>query len=213
MEEYLRETWFFDYNQPEIQEILNRLNLKNLDTIEKLRSIFYFVRDQFNYSVKNLSFEKDVFKASNTVLKKDSFCIPKAILLATMARAIGVPSRIHLVDFINHRLSDKLAELWGTRVMASHSYAELYINGKWVKSTPALDLTTCKNHGFIPVEFHPSDDGLLSSVDVNDNPHAEYVKDHGVYDDVPYELILKIIHSTYGHLVSKLSFEADIPTF
>ena len=204
MKEYLQETEYIDYSSKIVQSTINNLNLGGLSQKELAIKIFYFVRDSIKYSVHIDFLNPEIYKASVTLKNKVSFCIPKAITLNALARALGIPSRIHLVDFRNHRLAEKLIEVWGgTNIMASHSFAELYIDNKWVKATPALDLATCNKHDFIPVEFDGEHDALLHPKDRKGRLHAEYVKDHGTFSDLPLKLVHKIFEDTYGSLTMK----------
>jgi len=41
----------------------------------------------------------------------------------------------------------------GTNLFTHHGYDELYIEGRWVKATPTMDLKMCQEEGIIPVEF------------------------------------------------------------
>ncbi len=200
MDKYLQETNYIDYNNLIISEIIDSLDLKSDDKLNQAKKIFYHVRDSTKYSVKIISFSPQVFKASYSLSQEYSFCVPKALALCALSRAVGIPSRIHLVDFINHRLSQKLTELWGTNMMVGHCYSELYLDGQWIKATPALDIETCTRHGFIPVEFDGINDGLLKSIDNKGNLHAEYVKDHGVYADLPYEFLMNLFENAYGKM-------------
>ena len=138
-----------------------------------------------------------MFVASKIFQQESTFCIPKAVALGTLVRAVGIPSRIHFVDFINHRLSPKLAKIWGTNVMAVHCFTEFYLDNKWVKATAALDLETCEKHDFIPVEFDGIHDSTIKEVDKKGRPHAEYIKDRGTYADVPLDMIKKAMSETY----------------
>jgi transglutaminase-like putative cysteine protease len=192
-----------NYHSPVITETISSLKLENLTQKEQAIKIFYFVRDSIRYSISILNFDAKIFKASWTLQQDTSFCIPKAIALSALTRAVGIPSRIHLVDFVNHRLSESLAKAWGTNIMAAHCYSELYINNKWVKATPALDIKICERHDFIPVEFDGENDGLLKPVDKKGRPHAEYIKDHGTFPDLPLPLIMSIFEENYGPITPK----------
>lgn len=216
MQEYLQETEHFDYSSETVQNIINSLELEGLDEIEKAKKLFYFVRDNYRYSIKHISLDPNIFKASYTLKQKASFCIPKAIALSTLARAVGIPARIHLVDFANHRLAPGLVELWGTNIMVTHCYSELFLNEKWVKATPALDIKTCEKHEFIPVNFDGVEDGLLKEVDQKGRPHAEYVKDHGTFADLPYDFIVnewKQMYDSNSSSTLKNMFSTKIETF
>lgn len=200
MDEYLQETGFFDISSDYVQETLQKLDLKGLSQKETAIKLFYHVRDSIGYSIKPVNMEKYTYTASHVLQQKKSFCIPKAIALATLGRAKGIPSRIHFVDFINHRLSDDLEKLWGTKVMAAHCYTEFYLEGEWVKATPALDKAICDRHNFQTVEFDGKNDALLHSKDRDGNAHAEYVKDRGTSADMSIPLVINVFQEVYGHI-------------
>ena len=215
LSQYLKEDDIFDYNHPIIQEIIGELNLDGLSEIEIAIKLFYYVRDKITYSVKIESFEYTTFKASESLNSTHSYCIPKAIALSTLARAVGIPSKIHFVDFVNHRLSPEIEELWKTKVMAGHCFSELFIDGKWVKATPALDVRTSNKHSFKLVEFNGKDDAMLHKTDINGNLHAEYINDHDAYSYFPFEVVMKIFRENYDmdHLTELLSNGRDVPSF
>ena len=197
LQEYLQESTLFDYNSPVVKKIIQSLHLDGLSDKEKAVKLFYYVRDTIRYSVLIPKFDPEIFQASHILQQESTFCIPKAVALATLARGVGIPSRIHLVDFINHRLSPKLTKLWGTNVMSMHCFTEFYLDNKWVKATAALDLETCEKHDFIPVEFDGIHDSTIKEYDKQGRKHAEYIKDHGAFADVPLELISKTFREIY----------------
>lgn len=216
MQEYLQETKYFDYNSPIIQDIIKSLDLDGLNDKDKAVKLFYYVRDSIKYSVIIKSFDSKIFQASYVLQQPSSFCIPKAVALGTLTRAVGIPSRIHFVDFVNHRLSPKLEEVWGTNIMAMHCYTEFYLDDKWVKATSSLDIGTCDKHGFIPVEFDGVHDSTIKEVDKIGRKHAEYILDRGTYADVPLDLIRQVMGETYhADSVSKLNklFNGTTPLF
>jgi hypothetical protein len=45
--------------------------------------------------------------------------------------------------------------------------------------------------GFVPVEFDGIDDARDSAFNARGKPHIEYVKDHGHFDDFPFDYIRK----------------------
>ncbi len=62
---------------------------------------------------------KQNFIASKILRKREGFCVSKSILLSSLARAVGIPARIHLVDLINHKVSQKVVDLMGTSITRS----------------------------------------------------------------------------------------------
>jgi transglutaminase-like putative cysteine protease len=197
LHEYLQETKFFDFNSPEIQNVIQSLELNDLSEQEKAIKLFYYVRDSIKYSVIINSFDPKIFQASYVLQQESSFCIPKAVALSTLARAVGIPSRIHFVDFVNHRLSAKLTELWGTNIMAMHCFTEFYLNNNWVKATASLDIETCNRHDFVSVEFDGINDSTIKEFDKKGRKHAEYVRDRGSFADVPINLIKQVMSEVY----------------
>ncbi len=200
VEQYLQATDYIDYEHPHIQQILEDLDLDGLSDVDKAVKLFYYVRDTISYSAKVSLLDPKIFRASFTLQQPTSFCIPKALALCALSRAVGIPARIHLVDFYNHRLSDKLEEIWGTKVMAGHCYTELHLNGKWIKATPSLDSGTCDRHEFVQVEFDGTSDAIIKEQDRQGRKHAEYIKDHGAYADLPLTKVMEIFDTNYGPL-------------
>ena len=61
--------------------------------VERAVRLFYAVRDAVRYDPYTTRLERDEFRASLTLERKVGFCVPKAVLLAAAARALGIPSR------------------------------------------------------------------------------------------------------------------------
>jgi hypothetical protein len=124
----------------------------------------------------------------------------KSTLLSTMARAVGIPARIHMVDIINHKISQRLVNLMGTKAFHCHAYSEMYLNNKWVKAAPIFDKETCIKGNFFPmIEFDGESDALFAPFDTEGKKFVEYIGDWGSYADVPQEKIHQIFCEKYPH--------------
>jgi hypothetical protein len=122
----------------------------------------------------------------------------KSTLLSTLARAVGIPARIHMVDIINHKISKRLVDLMGTKAFHCHAYSELYLRGKWVKAAPIFDKKTCIKGDFFPmVEFNGENDALFAPYDINGKKFVEYIGDWGTFADVPQKMIDQIFTEKY----------------
>jgi len=196
---YLQPNEFFDFNKKSVMnkaiEITDGLKSQK----EKAIALFYWVRDEIKYNMALFVPKvKNYFIASKTIRRREGFCVSKSILLSTLARAIGIPARIHLVDLINHLVSQKVIDFMGTNVMYVHGYSEFYLNEKWVKLTPSFDKETAIRGGFFPmVEFDGENDAVFPPYDVNGNKFGEYVGDRGVHADLPLDDIDKIFQEKY----------------
>lgn len=204
MEIYLQPTKFFDFNKSKVkQKALEIINGCKSDK-EKAIALFYWVRDEIKYNMQ-LFIPKIInnFKASKVIQKHQGFCVSKSILLSTLARAVGIPARIHLVDLINHLVSQKIIDFMGTNVMYYHGFSELFIDGKWVKLTPSFDKDTAIKGGFLPmVEFDGENDAVFPPYDIKGNKFGEYVGDRGVHADLPLDEIDKVFEEKY-HIYRK----------
>lgn len=199
LEPYLHPTEFFDFDVESVKNKAIELT-KNLKTNkEKAKALFYYVRDEFKYNMMTyIPKIRENFKASITLQRGDGFCVSKSILLSTLARAVGIPARIHLVDLINHKISQKVIDLMGTNVMHYHGYSEFLLEGKWVKLTPSFDPATAVKGGFIPmVEFDGEHDAVFPEYDNEGNRFGEYLEDRGVHADLPLEDIDKVFKDKY----------------
>lgn len=201
-EKYLQATDFFDYDKSRVKDKAFEIT-ENIDDIsERVRALFYWVRDEIKYNM--MSYVPDIkanFKASVTLRRGYGFCVSKAILLSTFARAIKIPARIHLADIINHKISQKVIDFMGTNIMYYHGYSEIYLDHKWIKLAPVFDKKTAEKAGFLPlVDFNENNDAMFNKYDNEGNLFVEYVKDHGVYSYLPLEEIKEAFREKYGEL-------------
>jgi transglutaminase-like putative cysteine protease len=153
-------------------------------------AIYYFVRDRIRHNPYAPCMVPEDYRASTTLERGNGFCQHKAILLVALARAIGMPARIGLVDVRDHLLSPRFREMiGGDNLLIQHGYAELYVNGKWLHVSPAYDLDTCNKAGFAPVDFDGMSDARDPAYDQEGRRHIEHVKDHGHFGDFPLDYV------------------------
>ena len=122
LNEFLKPTKFIDSDSEATK------NTKT-DT-EKAICLYYVVRDSIRYDPFTFYFNAASFIACNTLKRSSSYCIPKAILLAAVARAIGLPAQLGFSDVKNHLSTQKLLDLMETDVFIRHGYTLLYLDGK-----------------------------------------------------------------------------------
>ncbi|MFX1374478.1 MAG: transglutaminase family protein [Promethearchaeota archaeon] len=208
-EEYLQTTEFLDFNKKRVYKQAIDITKGLRTDKEKAVALFYWVRDQIKYNMYSyIPNNKANLKASVTLRRGNGFCMSKAVLLSTFARAVGIPARIHMIDIINHKIPKWIEEFMGTRTFHCHGYSELYFNGKWRKLTPVFDKDTAIKAGYIPtVEFDGENDALLASHDKEGNLFVEYTKDWGIYSDVPIEKIIEIFSKNYGKIYTEFQFQ------
>lgn len=193
MEKYLTPTSIIDSDCISIQVKSRDLTRGQENSIDKAKGLFYFVRDGIKYNMFASKSLPEHFRASNTLSRREGYCVQKAVLLAALARAAGIPAGLGFANLRNNLLPKKVLTQLGTNIISFHAYTELYIDGRWVKATPAFDLKMCRENRIIPVEFDGKNDAIFHSHNQDGKLHIEYVKDHGHYEDVPLDKILASI--------------------
>lgn len=199
MEKYLKPTFVIDCNNPAMQEKGKDLTRGQEDIIKKAQSLFYFVRDEIRYKIYVSKSRPEHFKASNTLFRKEGYCVQKAVLLVALARSVSIPAGLGFARLRNNLLPEKTLNWLGTNILPFHGYAELYLNGKWVKATPAFDLKLCENNRIVPVEFDGESDAIFHLYNRDGKLHIEYLEDLGRhYDDLPLDKLHNALIQTFG---------------
>lgn len=183
----LRDTFFIDIRHPTVIEFAHAVTDPSSSNVDKAVALFYAVRDEIRYDPYSANLVGDQFKASATIQRGSGFCVHKAIVLAAVARTVGVPARLRFADVINHLAPPGLIELMQTEVFAFHGYNELYLDGRWIKATPTFNRSMCEKFGVKTLEFDGRQDAILHSYDRKGRRHMEYIKDYGHFSDFPFE--------------------------
>ena len=90
----------------------------------------------------------------------------------------------------------------GTDVFVYHGYAELLIEGKWVKATPAFNKALCERFGVAALEFDGVHDSVFQPFDSQGNQYMEYLRDHGRHADLPLDELRLAFEEAYPRLMS-----------
>lgn len=190
-----------EYIESEAPEIVALARSLRADTpVDTAVALFYWVRDEIKYDPYTSMAPADQHRATQVLKSGRGFCIMKAVLLAALGRAAGIPSRLGFADVRNHKVPPKLREIMNTDLFVFHGYVEFFLDGRWVKATPAFDPETSKKANALPVELDGTNDAMLHPVDPEGHPHIEYLRDRGPYSDLPIEEIQKAFIEIYAGL-------------
>jgi len=193
---YLKPTAFIESDHKDVIEFANK-NIKNTDDPKsKAIKLFYAVRDQIVYDPYTFNLKPDRIKASHVISVKKGFCVPKAVLMTSVYRAVGIPARLGFANLVNHIMGDELKSILESNILAYHGYTEIYLNDNWLRITPTFNVELCKHLNVSPVEFDGESHAIFPSVDKDGNQFMEYIKYHGTFDDVP---LTKIVESMKIH--------------
>ncbi len=209
MQEYLRPTEFLDSDHPEVRDFA-ALNTADAGTDrEKAVALYYAVRDGFQYDPYVLDLRRESLRASTLLTKSRGYCVEKAVLLAASARSVGIPSRLSFYIVRNHIATERLAKALEKDYLVFHGAAEMYIEGRWLKTTPAFNKRLCEFLGVEPIEFDGTKDAIFQEYDRKGNVFMEYLHDYGAFDDMPYQMFLDELDKHYPHLTQNPRFVTD----
>lgn len=194
---YLRPTRFIDCDHPAVEAFAKASTGDAANETDQAVRIFFAVRDQIKYDPYSIDPAEENYKASVVLGKGAGYCVAKAVLLAAAARVIGIPSRLRFADVRNHLTTERLKEIMKTDLFIHHGYTELFLNGRWVKSTPTFNLSLCERFGVKPLDFDGIHDAVFHEFDQQGKRHMEYVYDHGPFSDLPYDMIIAAFRKHY----------------
>lgn len=198
-EEYLKPTAYLDYDNPAVSEFAARAVDGATSDLDKAVKAFYAVRDAIRYDPYRITDSSKAYSASDVLETGAAYCIPKASLLAAVTRYAGIPTGIGLSDVTNHLCSQRLRDAMGGKdLFMHHGYAVMLIGGRWVKAAPAFNIELCDKFDVTPTEFDGVEDALLQEFDKQGRKHMEYVANHGIWSDLPYQRVYDDFTEYYG---------------
>lgn len=197
---YLQPAKYINSDSEEVIQFTKKIIGSTTDPIEKAVKIYYAVRDGFQYNPYDLDLSPEAMKASSLLKRNYGYCVEKACLLAACARVAGIPSRLGFSKVRNHIGTEKLEEILKTNVLVFHGFTELFLEGKWVKATPAFNKSLCEKLKVESLEFDGTEDSIFQSYNKEGGQFMEYLHDYGNFDDVPHELFISELKKHYPHL-------------
>ena len=205
-EPYLQPAICVDSDHPGVIEFAQRVagsgHRPDGSDLEKAVRLYYAVRDEFRYDPYGVEMTEAGMKGSAVLERGDGFCITKGALMAAACRSLGIPARLGFADVRNHLASKRMLEVMGTNLFVYHGYVDIYLEGKWVKATPAFNLSLCEKFGTLPLEFDGRNDSVFHPFDAQGNQHMEYITDHGAFADVPLADIKASFEKHYPDMYS-----------
>jgi transglutaminase-like putative cysteine protease len=212
---HLASTALIDSDHPQVLAFA-RTHARGVDDRERAVALNLAVRDLIRYDPYKIDLSREGMRASTALAQGHGWCVPKAALLAAVCRAAGIPARLGYADVRNHLSTERLRQTMQTDVFIWHGYADLWLNGRWVKATPAFNIELCQKFGLLPLDFDGHSDSIYHPFDQAGNRHMEYVQQRGTFDDMPLDQITADFKEVYGAWMAghaqlqSASFEQDV---
>ena len=196
--EDLEPTEFIDSDSPVVRGFVERVADGARDEHEIVARLFAAVRDDIRYDPYAVSADPADYRASVVLGSDSGFCVQKSVALTAAARAAGIPSRLGFADVRNHLQSEKLRERMGTDLFVWHGYSTFFVGGRWTKASCAFNSELCARFGVRPLAFDGRTDALLHQFTSDGSQYMEYVRERGIYRDLPLREMLEGLRETYG---------------
>jgi transglutaminase-like putative cysteine protease len=208
---YLTPGQFIDSDHPAIVAKAASLVRESASQLENALTLYYWVRDSIRYNPYTAVLDPASFLASATLEAGEGWCVPKALLLSALCRAVGIPARVGFADVRNHLSTARMRAVMQTDVFYFHGYSVLFLEGRWVKATPAFNIELCDRFGLQPLEFNGREDSLYHPFDRAGNRHMEYLNDRGEYPDLPFEQLEAVFRRHYPGMFDRAAARTGLP--
>ena len=200
--EHLQPTPAIDADHPAVRDFAQR-HARGDGARAQAAALYLAVRDGLRYDPYRIDLSTRGLSASQALAQGYGWCVPKAVLLAAAARAAGIPARLGFADVRNHLSTERMRRVMQTDVFYWHGYTELWLEGRWVKATPAFNVELCQRFGLLPLEFDGLHDSIYHPYDRAGQRHMEYVHQRGSFDDLPQADLVRDFARLYPGLMDQ----------
>lgn len=173
-------------------------------------ALYYAVRDGFRYDPYRIDLSPEGMRGSAVLALGHGWCVTKAALLAAAARAAGIPARLGFADVRNHLSTQRMRDTMSTDVFVWHGYTELWLDGRWIKATPAFNVELCDRFGLLPLDFDGRADSIYHPFDKSGQRHMEYLRERGSFGDVPLARIVADFRQVYPAWLHGPALRSDL---
>lgn len=204
----LAPTALIDSDHPAVIDFA-RSNARGAHDRERAVALFLAVRDGFRYDPYRIDLSVEGMRASTVLSTGYGWCVPKGALLAAACRALGIPARVGYADVRNHLSTERMRRNMQTDLFIWHGYTDIWLDGAWVKATPAFNLSLCERFGLHALDFDGRSDSIYHPFDKAGNRHMEYVHQRGAFDDMPLAQIVADFAAAYPAWDTSRAPQAD----
>lgn len=198
--DHLAESLFMNFSHPLVAEFVAQHTQPEQTPREKAISLYLAVRDEIRYYPYHIDLSPEAMMASNLLERGIGYCVEKANLLGAVCRAAGIPSRLGFAKVRNHIGTERIEAVLGTDELVFHGYTDLWLDGKWVKATPAFNRELCDRFGVPALDFDGLEDSIFQTYNAEGDRFMEYLYDYGTFTEVPHEFMISELMLHYGHL-------------
>jgi transglutaminase-like putative cysteine protease len=212
MRPYLQPSLAIDCDSGAVAAFARKNAGNSADPRERAVRLYYAVRDGIRYDPYTIDLSIEGIRASATLKSGRGWCVAKAILLAACCRATGIPARLGFADVRNHLTTQRMRDQMKTDLFFWHGYTSIYLEGVWVKATPAFNIELCERFRLKPLDFDGRRDSIYHPFDLEGKRHMEYLAYRGEFADVPLDQIAETFRREYLNdtFLNKADFDREV---
>lgn len=128
--DWLRETSLLNFNEKNIQQLIELRQWRQLDDYERIGAIYHFVKDEVMFGYN----KQDDLSASDVLADGYGQCNTKSTLFMALLRVMNIECRLHGFT-INKALQKGAIPLllhWLAPQQIIHSWVEVYYQNRWL---------------------------------------------------------------------------------
>jgi len=183
------------------------------DDREKSVALYYAIRDDIRYDGYGIELTAAGLSASRALATGRGWCVSKAVLLAAACRVVGIPAALGYADVQNHLSTERMRDSMGTNVFYWHGYTAIWLDGQWVKATPAFNRELCEKFRMRTLEFDGRADSIYHPFDMDGRQHMEHLAYRGEFVDVPLARMradFELHYPNMGELLGNKDFDREV---
>lgn len=166
---------------------------------EVAAAAFERVRDGVRYDFAPDLQRRSDWRASATIARGHGFCQQKAVLLASVLRAAGIPAALAFENLFDAKIRPPFSELLGGQVLPWHGLVLAHVGGGWRRADACLDSRLCESRGYRVATFAPPAGGPLPLADAAGKPHFRTVAELMAEPDLPDAAVAGVMGLTVIH--------------
>jgi len=201
---------FIDSASPELQALAALITEGSVSKRELAIRAFEHIRDSVPYEFM-AKFRPDQYRAMHVLDAGRGFCVQKAVLLAALLRACGIPSALVLGNLKDHTMPRRIVKALGTNVMHGHGFTAVWLDGEWLLVDASHDARFATRKGYELVSWDGACDALIAATALDGRRHAQFVALQGVFLDLPFEALLKLFAEAYAEFDLEALAAAGLP--
>ena len=170
----------------EVVRVARELTQACRTPLQSAQVLFAWVRDEVPYNFTPTLPDRAAWSASQSLVRRDGFCQQKAVLLAALLRAVGIPAGLGFQHVRDHMLLDTRFEAHlPSGLILFHGCTMVHLDGVWRVADATLDRDLCHRRGYRLVELAAQGDALLPATDLRGTPHFDFIARYETYADLP----------------------------